>query len=295
MATPLTITGFSTARFATWYFLDELRILFDVGDGAAAQLGSKCNKVRHVFLSHADRDHLGGLVQFYQLAAHPPNPPTFYYPKDSGSFPALKDFLERFDPGLAKCAWVPVEGGTNIEIAKNYVVEVGENDHIQRPTGGHPDQVKSLDFALIERRRKLRAEFKGSPGREIARLRTEHGENHVTERTDRRLFGFSGDTPQFDIARWNGIEVLAHEATFIAPDEADRGHAELGAVLRAASQLDLKALVLGHFSSRYSTDMILTAIVAEAERLAIRFPVFAVVPGEVARDVLAREPIWPGA
>ncbi len=294
MSRTLTISGFSTARFSTWFFLDEPRVLFDVGDGVAAQLGSKCSKVRHVFISHADRDHLGGLIQFYQLAANPPNPPKFYYPKDSGSFPALKDFLERFDPNLATCEWIPLEGGMRVDIATHLTVEVGENDHIRITTRGAVDEVKSLDFTLIEGRRKLRSEFTGLPGAEIGRLRAEHGEDHVTERVESRLFAFSGDTPQFETTRWRDTEILVHEATFIAPDQADRGHSELGAVLRAASTLDLKALILTHFSSRYTHEQIVDAIASAAARLDLGFPVFAVLPGEVVRDVLAKDPVWTG-
>ena len=294
MSRPLTISGFSTARFSTWLFLDEPRLLFDVGDGVAAQLGSKCNKVRHVFFSHADRDHLGGLIQFYQLAAQAPNPPKFYYPKDSGSFPALRDFLERFDPNLTPCEWIPIEGGMRIGVATNLAVEVGENDHVRAASRGATDTVKSLDFALIESRRKLRAEFSGLAGAEIGHLRSTHGEDHVTERHDRCLFGFSGDTPAYDAQRWREAEVLVHEATFIAPDEADRGHCELGEVLSAASSSNHKALVLTHFSSRYSHEMIVDAVRREAARLAVRFPVFAVLPGCTVRGILSEEPVWPG-
>ena len=294
MSHTLTISGFSTARFATWFFLDEPRLLFDVGDGAAAHLGSKCNRVRHVFLSHADRDHLGGLIQFYQLSAAGPNPPTFYYPKDSGSFPAVRDFLERFDPNLPNCNWVPVEGGMRVDVGKHLIVEIGENDHIRSASRGAVAGVRSLDFSLIEERRKLRSEFAGLPGVELGRLRAEHGDRHISEVLERRLFGFSGDTPAFDTERWKETEVLLHEATFIAPDEADRGHSQLQSVLAAASEQELKALVLTHFSSRYRHEEICHAIRDVAESLDIRFTVYAVLPGQVAFDILGQEPVWPG-
>lgn len=66
----LTITGYSTALFSTWYFVEELGILFDCGDGVSAALLQKARKVEHVFISHADRDHLAGLLQFNQLLIH---------------------------------------------------------------------------------------------------------------------------------------------------------------------------------------------------------------------------------
>lgn len=288
------IAGYSTARFATWYFLDELKLLFDAGDGVAAALASKCQRVQHVFLSHADRDHIGGLLQFNQLAARTGRPLTYYYPKDSGSFPAFRDFLEQFDPNLPKARWVALEVGQRIAIASNHAVKVGENDHIAVAGRGAGGLVKSLDFRVVESRRQLKPEFAGLAGPEIGRLRAEHGADHITNQVERSLFGFSGDTPTFDAARWRDTDLLVHEATFIAPDAGDRGHCELGDVIRGAAGLSLKALILGHFSNRYDAEFIRAAIVREADAAAIPFPIYAVMPMTTVRDVMAGEPVWPG-
>jgi len=69
----LTIHGYSTALYATWYFVEELGILFDAGDGLVSNLMGKSGKIRDVFISHADRDHITGLLQYNQLfAQHKP-------------------------------------------------------------------------------------------------------------------------------------------------------------------------------------------------------------------------------
>ncbi|WP_315814720.1 hypothetical protein [Paraflavitalea speifideaquila] len=39
-----TITGYSTALFSTWYFIEELGLLFDAGDGVSAGLLQKAGK-----------------------------------------------------------------------------------------------------------------------------------------------------------------------------------------------------------------------------------------------------------
>ena len=290
----MNISGYSTARFATWYFLDELKLLFDAGDGVAATLASKCQRVQHVFLTHADRDHIGGLLQFNQIAARSDRPLTYYYPSASGSFPALRDFIERFDPNLPKARWVALEAGDRIAIATNHVVEVGENDHVAAAGRGRVGEVKSLDYRVVESRRQLKPEFVGMDGADIGRLRAAHGADHITNPVERGVFGFSGDAPSFDATRWQDTDVLVHEATFIAPDAADRGHCELGDVVRGAAALDLKALVLGHFSNRYDAEFIRSAIAREAAAAEIAFPIYAVLPLVAARDVLAGEPVWPG-
>ncbi len=59
-----------------------------------------------MFISHADRDHLTGLLQFNQLNARS-GFPVIYYPKDCGSFPALKEFTTKFDPQCIRYSMEP--------------------------------------------------------------------------------------------------------------------------------------------------------------------------------------------
>ena len=74
----LTITGYSTALFATWYFIEELRLLFDAGDGVAPTLLQKSRKIDHIFLSHADRDHVTGLLRLNELIARDRAPSAIF-------------------------------------------------------------------------------------------------------------------------------------------------------------------------------------------------------------------------
>src|SRR5438270_13694195 len=92
----LTITAYSTALFSTWYFLEEWGLLLDAGDGLTSTLLQKSRKIAHVFISHADRDHLTGLLQLNQLNARE-GFPRIYFPAHSASFPALEAFSKAFD------------------------------------------------------------------------------------------------------------------------------------------------------------------------------------------------------
>ena len=55
------ITAYSTALYSTWINIEELNLLFDAGDGLTAGLLSKARKIKHVFVTHPDRDHINGL------------------------------------------------------------------------------------------------------------------------------------------------------------------------------------------------------------------------------------------
>ncbi|MGB0578919.1 MAG: MBL fold metallo-hydrolase [Limisphaerales bacterium] len=226
MAQKLTITASSTALFSTWVFLEELGVAFDAGDGLVAGLLQKSRKVRHVFATHADRNHLTGLLQFNQL-----------------------------------------------------------NDRPRHPA-------KALRFVLQHRRRGLRSELVGLSGDEIARRRETEGADAVTEERVDAVLGYSGDTSGLDPADWTGVKVLLHECTFLTPDTARCADTNLERLMSAASKMPLEALVLMHFSSRYERAEIESAIRRGAEIHGLGFPVYAIYPGEVLRDVLNTQPVF---
>ena len=119
-ATNLHLTAYSTALFSTWIFVEELGLLFDAGDGVSAGLLQKSRKIKQVFVSHADRDHVMGLFQLNQLNARD-GLPIIYYPRDSGSFPAVENFTKLFDPHVKGTLWKGIAAGEEISIRKDLV------------------------------------------------------------------------------------------------------------------------------------------------------------------------------
>ncbi len=287
----LTITGYSTALFSTWYLVDELGVLFDCGDGVASALLQKSRKAKHVFISHADRDHITGLLQFNQLNARPEL--KIYYPASSGSFPALAGFTEKFDPHVSGTQWIPVRSGDEIRLREDAIVRTIENSHVKAGDG----QTKSLSFFVDSVSRKLKPELAGLPGNEIGRIRKEQGEEAISDLSRRTILCYSGDTPIESDGRYSNVETLIHEATFltvgeIEPDNPKRNkHSSLDQVIAMVRDSNIKQLVLGHFSSRYSHDQIDEAIRKECEMNGISIPVYRVLPGQLVRDVL-NEPVF---
>ena len=280
------ITAASTALFSTWVFVENLGLLLDAGDGVCASLGQKSRKIRHVFVTHADRDHLCGLLQLHQLNARDGRP-SIYYPKDCGSFPALRDFVEKFDPQSGPATWTGLSANQEIPLSKEFFIQTGSSAHV---TSGN--LVKALDFTVCSMRKSLKPELRNLEGQEIAQRRRDHGESAITEIVTENLIGYSGDAPRLNPSRWSGVKVLLHEATFLEPETARNAHANLPQVIEAASGLTLEALVLMHFSARYSAEEIQEAIRKHAEEVSLGFPVFAILPGEVTTDILSTHPVW---
>ena len=282
----LTISGYSTALFSTWYFIEELSLLFDAGDGVTSALLQKSRKIKSVFISHADRDHVTGLLQLNQLNARP-GLPKIYYPKDSLSFKALEEFSKNFDRQVKATEWIPLTIGETVEIKKDVLVTSFKNMHVDVPGAIS----KSLSYIVQQRKRKLREQFLQLSGEEIRNLRNTHNEDETTYEVRENILGYSGDTPVADFSIWDNTHVLIHESTFLHRSEIDdtddrrNKHSVLEEVLEAASQINLGTLILGHFSSRYKNEEIDDCIKSCCKKFNISFPVYRVLPGAFMHDI----------
>lgn len=285
----LSISGSSTALYSTFWFVEPYDILFDCGDGAAAFLLEKGHKVKYIVCSHPDRDHISGLLHFIQIYAQQ-NPPTILYPRDCDTFHRLKKMSEQLDPhvaGLVK--WQPIGSGDRIPIRPNLYLECFANRHI--PIGVNGPGNKSLSYCLVETRKKLRPEFASLSGMEIGRLRTEKGDEYVRENVTTTTLAYSGDTPIEKPTFWRNAEVLIHEATFLCRKTAEKcalgeRHSILEDVIEMASHMkSLRALILAHFSCRFSPDEITEAAENAIVKHHLDIPVHLVIPGEQCRHL----------
>lgn len=293
MADSLTLTGYSTALYATWIFVEELRLLLDAGDGVSAHLLGKSRKAQKVAISHADRDHVTGLLQLQQLNARH-NRLEVFYPADSRAFPMLRDFCNAFDPWSGPyVTWTAVRPEQDVPLENDLKLKVMRNTHVPAEAG----VIKSVSYFVVREVRKLRPELRGMAGEEIGRLRAERGDDATTYVEERGVLAYAGDTGITDPDPWRGCATLIHEATFLREEDMERGdprkqrHSVLPDVMRMVRDARPDALVLHHFSSRYEKTEILDAVRREVRELGIAFPVFVLSPGEIVDDILKGEPI----
>jgi len=286
------ITAYSTALFSTWINVEELNLLIDAGDGITSGLLQKSRKIKNVFITHPDRDHLNGLPQFVQLNSRD-GFPRIHYPKDSGSFQAMNSFLKKFDPHVSSSTWIGIEDQSRTEIKNNIVVEAIRNEHVNCPIGTH----KSLSYKVFEIKNKLKTEFQSKKSDEIQEIVKEKGKDFITKKIETNIISFSGDTPVDDYSKWDGSEILIHESTFLN-NEGDsqiesRGnkHSRIDEVLQMVKEIQIGTLILNHFSSRYSKEEIDSAVTKLLKEYKIQIPVFLVYPGEIKRDILRTKPI----
>jgi ribonuclease Z len=289
----LTITAYSTALFASWYFIEEFRLLFDAGDGVAASLLQKSRKIDHIFLSHADRDHLSGLLRLNELIARE-GLPHLYFPRDAGSFSALETFSKQFDSRVNQTSWQGLAHQQSVMIQSDYYVQALRNNHV---ASAEAHQVKSVSYQLYQLKHKLKAELVGLPQAQLTQLALERGRQAMTEPVRSNLLAYSGDTPADQLGQWEGAGILIHEATFLRRqdmgehDPKRNRHSTLEEVLQEVAGLKLDSLILGHFSSRYSAGEIDEAIRRYCQDYKIQIPVYRLLPGQVQWDILQSQPI----
>ena len=289
----LTITGYSTALFSTWYFVEELGLLFDAGDGVAATLLQKSRKIEHIFLSHADRDHVTGLLRLNELNARP-GFPQLYFPADAGSILALETFAKQFDTRVGQTGWNPTGADEHVPVRKDVFVQTVRNNHVVR---AGPQQVKSMGFQVYQVKNKLKPEYLGLSGEALRQLGAQIGKENLTDVVRTNLLAYSGDTPVENFDRWHDTPILIHEATFLTNDEFTRldqnrnRHSTLEAVLQQVAETCIETLILGHFSSRYSHAEIDEAIRRFCKLFNVKIPVYRLLPGQTYWNILSGEPI----
>ena len=290
----LTITAYSTALFSTWYFIEELNLLLDAGDGVTSALLQKSRKIEHIFISHPDRDHLGGLLMLNSLNAREGGFPKIFYPYHCGSFLALEQFTKNFDQQVKLSTWTGIKENEAIEIKKNYFIQPIKNSHIQAAEGID----KSFGFQLYEEKDKLKAEFLDVPSSKMKALKEEFGIENITTKVRKNILTYSGDAPIDDFYKWKNTPILIHEATFLSKEDqkalkiAKNKHSNLEEVLEAVAQSEVEILILGHFSTRYSKEEIVAKTKFFCEKFKVKIPVYCLLPNQIHRDILNEKPVW---
>ena len=289
----LTISGYSTALFSTWYFIEELGLLFDCGDGLTAALLQKSRKIQNVFISHADRDHLTGLLQFNQLNARDGSP-IIHYPRDCGSFAALNDFSVKFDPHVKGTIWKPIIAGDKTWIRKDIYVEALRNNHVATKENVY----KSLGYKVVHVKSKLKPEYVSLPSNEITKTIETLGKEATHVKIETILLSYSGDTPCENFEYWDHSKILIHEATFLGVEEDKtiqrhgNKHSNLEDVIRSVSEINIGCLIIGHFSSRYSNEQIDESIIKQCNKHNINIPVYRLLPGQTIKNIFSVPPVY---
>jgi ribonuclease Z len=251
-AAGIEIEGVSIAGHESFYKVPAFHCLLDFGRAPEDAVGFAT-----VCLTHGHLDHAAGLAHHAsrrRLAGLPPArviAPAEAVP-DLEAWLASSERLENVGYGVRL---VPGRPGDRHLLRKDLELTVLPGRH----------RVPTVGFLFSEIKHKLKDEFAGRPGHEIARLRAEGVE--VTRREEIPLLAYPGDcgvgifeaAPQLFEAR-----VLLIECSFVRPEDVERargyGHLHLQDFVDRAGLFRNEVVVLTHFSQRYPVEEIREAL-----------------------------------
>ncbi|CAG9462821.1 unnamed protein product [Pedinophyceae sp. YPF-701] len=250
------LQGISVGGVETCIILPQFNVAFDIG-----RCPQRAVYQDTVLITHAHMDHIGGInfhIASRQLLSLPP--PTVVLP--TPNVPAVEALLaahRELDGCDMRVNLVPARPADKVE------VQLKKGGCVARcfPTI-HP--VPSQGYAVITQKRKLKPEYHGLPGREIAALRRDGVE--VSDVVEVAEVAFSGDTTgDFLLLNKDNPDVrhaklLIMECTFVEDgttmEDAEKfGHTHVGHVLRPECLevlRDVGHVLFIHFSARYRVE-----------------------------------------
>jgi ribonuclease Z len=251
-----TVVAFSISALSTYVLVPELSCAFDMGDCLLDAV-----PLERVFISHAHGDHTRCVLRHESLRRLMGMEPARYY--------VPHQMLEGLK-ALAM-AWRQMENVRDHHPLPQFeAMRAGDTVWLHRQLAAKTFLVNhtlpSLGYTLFDVRKKLKPEFQGRPGMELAQLRKD-GVTFEDEVWVPRLT-FIGDSTIETLYREKHVgqsRILFLEVTYLMDDDRDlarqRGHTHLEDVLEflrdCPDVLQNQHIVLKHFSMRYDRGLIL--------------------------------------
>ena len=244
----LLIEGRSRAGHETWFVVHQLGVALDIG-----RCPDTVVSMPHVFITHAHLDHAAG-IPFYagQRRLQQLDGGTIYVPSESADdVRALLAIQEKLTGAKFEIELRGVAAGEEVRLGRLHAVRAHAASH----------RVAARGYEFIETRHHLRPEHRGTSREELGQLRRRGV--HVDEEYRRSILFYTGDTDRGLLENCDALyraEVLMIECSFVMDGHQDRAeryrHIHIDDIRDFADRFENDAIILTHFSRRYSRDEI---------------------------------------
>lgn len=239
---PLHVIGYSVAGEETVCQIPELNVCFDIGRCPHFALTSD-----FICISHAHMDHIAGLGYYLsQRYFQGMKPGTVLVPREiERPVDALLQAWREVERQGTPYKLLPISAGQTYDVRRDFGIRAIQTHH-----GG-----SSLGYSLISVREKLKPEYVGTPGPELATMRRSGVE--IQYKLEVPLVTFLGDTaagPVFDHPDVVNAEILITEITFFDQEhrlKAKHGrHLHVDQFAEIATGLKNQHIVITHVTRR---------------------------------------------
>jgi ribonuclease Z len=241
----LDIDAISTAGLGTCIQFPSLDFCFDMGVCPQSSV-----RLRTVLFTHAHIDHMGAVVQHCATRKMLGMKRARYVvpPEHVEAFHGVLEAWKRLDRNRLDCEVLTVGVGETVALRSGHYARAFRSPHTMPAQG----------YVVFRQNRKLKPEWVGVPGPEIAAARRKGIE--VTSREDVPLVAFTGDSTADVIDREPDLRrarLLVMELTFVddalsVADARKRGHVHLDDIVGRMDQLENEHILFTHLSARYS-------------------------------------------
>lgn len=238
----LEICGYSVAGEETVIGMPQLDVCFDIGK-APNQLVS----LNHVLLTHGHMDHAAGIAYYLSHRKFLGMPPGVVLAPPN-LIPHIQQIIDawgRLDGNTVPAKLVPVVHGDEYRLKPNLIARVFATKHTRQAVG----------FSVIETRKKLKPEYAGMPGPELAKLKKQGIK--VENPIEVPIVSYLGDTSYLDFAELEHVansRILIAECTFFEDEHTTRADAgrhmhidEFGPLLE---RMNNETILITHLTQR---------------------------------------------